>query len=381
MRYFFLIIIIFSFSVCIAQVQQNKKTESFVLNGKLIGRDTGYIVLWYSDTSNKFIRDAAYLKNGKFEFKGKINEPSTVAIKGSSKDGNYASIYLEGGHQTIMLEENDFYHAKMNGSQTQREKDSLYRKIESIESKNKNIYDEYDKVSREFKSQKDSSLKKLTGEKAEQLFNQIQMPANEIRNLKIAFIARHPNSYVSPNELYTIISQLSLDSAELLFNAFTRRIKNSRGGILCSVEMEKKKKIKIGTILANFKADDINGQSISLSQFKGKYVLLEFRASWCVPCRKAIPHLKEVYNDYHSKGIEIITISIDDNRKNWEDAIKKEGISNWHNVIKNDEINKIFQAVQFVPAQLLIDLRGHIIWNSSDDNTNTWESILKEKIE
>ncbi len=144
--------------------------------------------------------------------------------------------------------------------------------------------------------------------------------------------------------------------------------------------MEKKKKIKTGTILANFKAADINGQRISLSQFKGKYVLLDFWASWCVPCRKAMPHLKEVYNDYHSKGFEIITISIDDNRKNWEDAVKKEEISNWYNVIKNEETNKIFQAVQFVPAQLLIDLTGRIIWNSNDDNTNSWESILKERL-
>ena len=79
------------------------------------------------------------------------------------------------------------------------------------------------------------------------------------------------------------------------------------------------------------------------------------------------------------KGLRL-TISIDDNRKNWEDAVKKEEISNWYNVIKNEETNKIFQAVQFVPAQLLIDLTGRIIWNSNDDNTNSWESILKGRL-
>jgi len=83
----------------------------------------------------------------------------------------------------------------------------------------------------------------------------------------------------------------------------------------------------LGEKLNDFQQRDTNSNMVRLSDFKGKYVLVDFWASWCGPCRKENPNLVEVYQKYHSKSFDIIGISLDDNRKSWLDAIKQDKLS------------------------------------------------------
>ncbi|MGH2646993.1 MAG: DUF4369 domain-containing protein, partial [Ginsengibacter sp.] len=99
------------------QIAINKK---FVLTGRVYGRETGFIVLRYTNASNKWIYDTAYLKNGKFRFGGEINEPTVAIISGKKKEidfdeVNYVNIFLEPDSQHVDLTENDYIHAKVTG--------------------------------------------------------------------------------------------------------------------------------------------------------------------------------------------------------------------------------------------------------------------------
>jgi len=385
-----LIISIFLFSPCPAQIQKFKQSESFKLSGELIGRDTGFIILGYPGAFNKYIRDTAYLKkDGAFEFDGKISEPSFAHLMAYHREGNYTDIYLAAGSQTVTLEENDFSAAKIGGSFTQKESDSLNERIHGVEVKYKQLYDDYDSANSKYRYQKDSIFKKRELENLDNLNRQLQIPNSEIEDLKIEFIRRHPNSYVSPTELYGLINSLSYDSAQSLFSSFSRRIKESRTGKLCLLILNKKRNTKAGTVAPNFTSADISGKNISINQFKGKYLLLDFWASWCVPCRQNSPALIKLFKKYHKKGLEIIGISDDKNSLAWEKAIKKDGIGIWNNILskKIDEnwqmdpsysISDVYE-VHYIPTKILIDTSGIIIGRygglGDEDNSALYEKL------
>jgi thiol-disulfide isomerase/thioredoxin len=380
LKYYFTLL---TFCLClngIAQDAHSDKKGVFVLKGKVLGRDSGSIFLLYPDGSGKYVRDTAYLKEGKFRFEGKIQEPSFAHLIGSPADGNYSDIYLEEGHLTVTLKENAFSEMKVEGSRSQKQSDSLYRAINAIEAKYRQINEAYNQASRTYKSEKDSILKRQALKKAEELAGQLGQPDSLIRALKLQFIAGHPDCYVSATELYSLINNLSLSASEQLFGAFSQRIKNSHPGLLCWEEINKKRQVSAGVRCPDFRVEDIKGQTIALSQFQGKYVLLDFWASWCIPCRQALPHLKEVYHQYAGKGLEVLMVSLDKKPKAWQEAVEKEEMGLWYNVLSNEAIKKTFAAIKLIPAQLLIDPSGRIIWSSLDENKMGWEEVLNKQL-
>lgn len=365
---------ILSSTLCISQKRDVDHKENFLLRGKVIGRDTGRLILRYIDYKSKWVRDTTYLKDGRFEFIGEIYEPTYATINGYSNyinfyDANDVGIFLEPTIQSISLVENDYEDAKMEGSKTQTEASFLKAQIDSVKLKTQDLSDELLKTKKELFSEKDDRLKILKKEKFDSLHKKLQPSNKEIDNVVISFISNYPDSYVSANRLYHLISTLSLDSAELLYNGLTDRIKNSKDGKWDSVEINKKKQNAIGVNAPDFNAKTTNGKRITLLEFKGKFVLLDFWASWCLPCREAIPSLKNLYRQYHLKGLEIITISIDKTTKAWQKAVREEKISNWYNVHSNEEISKNYINVnEPIPSQVLINRNGKIIWRSNNKN-------------
>lgn len=150
-----------------------------------------------------------------------------------------------------------------------------------------------------------------------------------------------------------------------------------------------------GTMALDFTSTDINGVELTLSDFKGKYVLLDFWASWCVPCRKGHPHLLDVYAKYKDKGFEIIGIA--DNDKNpdvWRKAVEDDGVGVWRHVLRGldydlllggnrdprthpKEIGSSKFNITAYPTKILIDPTGLIIARYSS-NTEDLDQKLHE---
>ncbi|HWC52864.1 MAG TPA: TlpA disulfide reductase family protein [Chitinophagaceae bacterium] len=367
MKYLILISQLLYFSACSGQLL-NKK-DWFTLTGIIKGSDTGIIVLWHPDTLGKWIKDTCILIKGKFRFGGPIHTPSYVHLISSTIDGNYASFFLEKGKQSIILKKNNFDYYQMRGSETQKETEPLRKKITTLEKKKSQLTSIYE-------SKKDSSA-----QSRKKLENQIQLINEKEKTIRIAFIKKNPNSYASPTELLGLINFISFDMSNSLLNAFSPKIKESSTALLCKKEIDKKKQLISGVFLPDFIEKDIKGENISLSHFIGKYVLLDFWASWCIPCRKEIPHLKEVYLKYQKKGFEIIAISNDNDKIKWENAVQNEAIKNWVNIIESNQIKSIFQGVTVLPTQILLDPEGKIIWSSIEDNHHSWEDILARELQ
>jgi peroxiredoxin len=120
---------------------------------------------------------------------------------------------------------------------------------------------------------------------------------------------------------------------------------------------------KIGTVLPEFKQNDATGKSVSLSSFRGKYVLIDFWASWCGPCRAENPAVVKAFNAYKAKGFTVLGVSLDQDKAKWLEAIKKDGLT-WTQVSDlkywNNAVAQQF-GIQSIPANFLIDPKGVVI--------------------
>jgi thiol-disulfide isomerase/thioredoxin len=121
-----------------------------------------------------------------------------------------------------------------------------------------------------------------------------------------------------------------------------------------------------GKVLPEFALQAPDGKAIKLSSVKGRVVLIDFWASWCMPCRASIPHLKELYQKYHANGFEIVSISIDQNNKAWKNAMLKEAMP-WRQGVDRYEDGKDASVmmnalgIQSVPFAIVLDAAGKVV--------------------
>ena len=163
---------------------------------------------------------------------------------------------------------------------------------------------------------------------------------------------------------------------------------NTTQGKSCVMPVSNTRQIKadttsgaVGSVASGFETKDINGKLLNLKQFRGKYVLLDFWASWCIPCRKSNPHLIVLYHKYSAKGFDIIGVSDDDQRQaQWKNAVKQDSTNIWHQVLRgaaaitdkdaanSNDLHQLYN-IQSLPVKILIDPSGNIIGRYGDNDT------------
>jgi thiol-disulfide isomerase/thioredoxin len=212
---------------------------------------------------------------------------------------------------------------------------------------------------------------------------------NDIEELKINlnYAKQHPSSLYC---LELVKSQIArqpgknfYDDFEEVYNNASAEVKQSDSGKKMAKQLQYFKMSKVGSVAPFFFGKDIEGNEISLQDFKDKkYVLIDFWASYCAPCREELPYIKEIYAKYNELGFAVVSVSTDKNLESWKAAILKEGIEKWRHFSAAQNSDSILQDyfVNGIPHKVLIDKNGIIIgkWKGSGElNRKSLENQLK----
>ena len=377
------------------------QAQQFTLKGTITGQQSGKLKLYYTDKDGKRATDSSLIKNGQFTFRGAIAEPAMAYLEGAVKsrnmdDPNTTSFFLEPAPMTIHLQVNDFKNAVITGSKSQDEyaalaklKAPVYKEMEPLSKSYKAAGEAYNKA---VKAKKDDVTIDTLKYRAAAIHDQFDPYFAREAQIDYGFFAAHPQSYVTAFELRFHVSSLPLDSVQLFYDALGSTIQQSSSGKEIAKEIAKLRAGSPGSVATDFTAKELNGSTLTLSTLKGKYVLIDFWASWCVPCRKSMPHVKELYSRYKDKGFEVIGVS-DDDRDNaaWEKAVAKDGTGIWHNVLrgldweklrKNEKNDKDISdkfGIHSLPTKILIDPNGMII-GRYDKGTEEEAEAMDKKI-
>ena len=358
--------------------------KKFTLTGTIAEAPAGKIYLFYN-TGGDVIKDSAVLKNGSFRFTGAIAEPvmATLTLTNGRylmDDPNYTHLFLEPATMQLTATYNALNKATVKGSPIQLQYQEYNQAQQKIAARWKEVMDTL------------SAINKRSNVAFQETKAWALSPHHvEMEELEHEFVKKYPNSYVTAH-LLQYSRSYSIDTLRKLYNAFPVAVKNSSFGKQISSRLEESKKGAPGSMAAGFTTTDINKQPISLADYKGKYVLIDFWASWCVPCRKLNPHLKALYEKYQSKGFEVIGVADDDRTPQaWVDAVKKDGLP-WKQVLAGKKMEMVKDRPVFdrtndishrynissLPTQILIDRSGKVIARYGGEGGEPHEALDKK---
>ena len=275
--------------------------------------------------------------------------------------------------------------SKSQISKDQIKLDRLHRKTEVIRDRLGYYYNCY---YAKIKSTEDTLEKREFQNKIDSLDKLTDINDNEELLIDLQFVKTHLHSQVSLNTLlYRLKRREGLkyyDEIYSLYSSLSPTLKQTEKGIELKEALLNFKNSSIGEMAPDFTVKDINNEELILSSFRNrKYILLDFWASWCAPCRQDFVFLKEIYQKYNFKDFEIINISRDENIELWKRAIQNDSIGMWrHFSIKENKISveKLF-FVTAIPVKILIDKEGKIIgrWRGGgDENISDIRKTLSE---
>lgn len=324
---------IFAFVFFLSLFSQLNAQHRFSVRGK-INNYAGKVYLYYGK------KDSVYTTNGSFLFKGKVSIPTYAYIAVPfAKPVGLTPFWIDAGQTILQLDTASFKNNRFSG---------LDVKGKIIQAGH--AHQVIDSVTKQFSKILQSPI--ADDEKKK-----------NIRQGVSELLSQYPNSMISLYILSGYQQYFDNDELQQVYASLSPTLKTTSYALAIKNNNIKPVDVVVGQKIADFEQRNQFGHPVSVSDFKSKYLLVDFWASWCVPCRQENPTVVKAYQQYKNRGFEILSVSLDDNKKAWLKAIKADGLK-WTHVSDlggwENTVSRMFN-IRSVPSNILIDGNGIVL--------------------
>lgn len=323
--------------------------QGYEIKGKVAGLDQPSMAYLYSFDSGRNLLDSAAVTNGSFSFKGRVKHPLSASIQ-IKKIRKSLSLFLENENYNILMQPDWKNKDSISGGSEMSIQKAYEAETTALTIQMRELGSRYEKLGKEERIKEGEEMNAL---------NEKEMA------IKYKYIRKYPASLAILHVMrpsFDVMNFKQLEEMKTLFSptlvysdVYTNLLKKYN---------QKKGEFLVGQQAPDFSIPDLTGKPITLSALKGKYVVVDFWASWCTPCRAANQKIKPVYEKYKNRGFEMVSVSMDDKKDLWEAAIKKDGLP-WLQASELTGIDKSSVAKQYsvrsLPTVFLLDKTGKVI--------------------